>query len=430
MKSSTYQNAVDHLEFTDLYDGVLAKVVRPKHRYRTIRIAAFAAAMISLLVFGAFAADIDFKQISVNLLKLGSVDADMGNAQRMEFQKLESADGVSVHYLELDIPGGYSFKNGLIYHQRGGIYQISSDYQLVPVEGNRIQNEIEKKGTKFYIDYQYVKTGTEIIVLNGAQNIIDDQTVLANAWSKDQYCWPVILNLETGMVTDALPHFSPDDFEGRTCYSEPFREGILLTTIKSSDVFVDGVLNSYNKLYYIKDGRKLIEIELPKGNNSSFYCENNTIYWKSGSGPLYQLNDQYEFQQIDELRTTDDLSNGLLTGRGTNNTLVVNDYYSNRQYVIDEITPDRWDFYETTGYNASRYSEDGKILITYSFDDYEGRTRRITEMGLLDPDSGTLNMLETHSNFKIYTFGWLDDNRFAIIYEKGVRKYICIYEFE
>ena len=65
----------------------------------------------------------------------------------------------------------------------------------------------------------------------------------------------------------------------------------------------------------------------------------------------------------------------------------------------------------------------------YSYDDYEAKTRRISRIGLLDPASGTLKMLDTHSNFKMHTFGWLDDDRFAVIYEKGARKFMCIYEF-
>ena len=431
MKHNIYQNAVDHLEFSDnLYDTVVKKEQKPRSCHRIIRFVAAAAVMITLMVFGTFAADLDFKKVTVGLKEIGSVEADMLSAQLMEFQKLESTNDVSIHYLEMDMPGGYSFKNGYIYHQKGGIYRIDSEYQLVPVEGQIISGQLNKNGDIHRVEYQYVSVNTEIIALNAPQNIMDDGRILAVVWTEDQHCWPVYLNLEDETVTDALPCFSDDDFTGRICYAEPFRDGILLTTVYSSDVFVDGVINSHNLLYYIKNGSsKAIEITPPRGNNSSFYCENDTIYWKAGSRPLYQLDDNYEFRQIDEFRTTDDLTKGLLTGRSSDGHLMVCDYYNNVQYHFDDISPDRWDFYETTGYNATRHSEDGKILITYSYDDYEAKTRRISRIGLLDPASGTLKMLDTHSNFKMHTFGWLDDDRFAVIYEKGARKFMCIYEF-
>jgi len=429
--NNVYRNAVEHLEFSEkLYETVVSKGKKPRNTYRLIRVAAVAAVMITLMVFGAFAADYDFKLVSVGLKELGSIEADMRGAEVMEFQKIESTEDVSIHYLEMDIPGGYIFKDGIIYHENKGFYRIGSDYQLVSVESNSISGELQKNGKTYTLDFEYVFTDIGIVAPNAAVYTMDDGKILGMAWSVDHHCWPVILNLEEKTVTDALPQFHSDDFTGRIGYVQPFRDGLLLTTLKSSDVFVDGVLDSYNLLYYIKDGsRKAIEISLPKWNNMTHYCENDSIYCKSGSGPLYELDDNYEFQQIDEFRTTDDLTKGLLTGRSSDGHLKVCDYYNNLQYDFDDILPDRWDFYETTGYNATRHSEDGRILITYSYDDYEAKTRRISKIGLLDTASGTLKMLETHGKFKLYTFGWLDDDRFAVIYEKGARKFMCIYEF-
>ena len=146
MKPNTYQNAVDHLVFSDdMYETVMSKAVKPKRSYRILRAAAIAAVMVCLLAATAFAVSPEFRDWTVSLLKLGVSREEMTDAAMMEFRHEEVTDGVTIHYLELD-KSNYTFVHGMLVSPQTGYLRITEDYRLEPVVMKKLSVSLEKNG--------------------------------------------------------------------------------------------------------------------------------------------------------------------------------------------------------------------------------------------------------------------------------------------
>ena len=53
----------------------------------------------------------------------------------------------------------------------------------------------------------------------------------------------------------------------------------------------------------------------------------------------------------------------------------------------------------------------------------------MNQIGILDTQNGKLGLLTIENNYNAYQGYWLDENRFAVIYQDDLRQYLCIYEF-
>lgn len=438
MKHNTYQNAVNHLQFSnDLSERVARETVKPLHTYRLLRRAVLAAVMICLLATSALAVSPELRDWTVSLLKLGVSRQEMEDANVMEFRHDEAVDGVSVHYLELD-KGNYTFYHGMLTSSQTGYLRITEDYRLETIEKQYISVSMEKNGRQYTVNRDYFETDAGIFTsaIYGLQKN-DRGELFLNLTDGNSHQWPVYWNMETGAVRDALPDWTEEDFTGRVTYGYELMGGILITTIVDEDKLVDGNSVAYNMLYWIASGaEEAVQIDLP-ANHWMWYCENDELYYRDSYGRLYRLNESLAFELICDYATGDDLTNGLYTVVTENGNLGIVDVYRDKTYVISALAVDPGkpegfnsriggDIDETMGYNAIRYNADGRIaLVQTEWVPEEGRVA-LRKLGILDEETGALKLLEIENQYDGYHIRWLDETRLAVIYDE---EYLCVYEF-
>lgn len=443
MKNNMYQNAVAHLEFSDrLYENVVEKTSKPCYALRLLRSAAFAAVMMVVLATTAFAVSPEFRELTVSLFKLGISEETMTDAQVMDFTVSEDMEGVTVHYLELD-EADYTFVHGMLYNEETGFTRITEDYRLEKVETENILGFLEKNGRKYFLSLDYVET--EAGVLARRKSILhknDQGELFLVATDGNGNQWPVYVNLETGEIRDALPDWTENDFEGRVGYADQLMDGILISTIVDDGAVVNGNSVSYNMLYWIADGAsEAVVIELPE-DEYGWYCENGALYYKNRKGYLFRMNDDFEFKLICDYETGDDLTNGLYTVATDNGELAIVDVYSGDTYVfadyfVDPGAPNEesigrimGDTDETMGLNATRYSTDGVIALVQTDCKWVESRVALEKLGILNMETNQLKFIEIENEYDGYHNGWLDDYRYAVMYEDQESTYLCIYEFE
>ena len=79
-------------------------------------------------------------------------------------------------------------------------------------------------------------------------------------------------------------------------------------------------------IYYIADGsREAVVIPRPEWKNMITFVDSDAIYCKTRTSALYRLDENFEYQQVTQWRTTDDVTAGLLTGRSAEGTLMIED---------------------------------------------------------------------------------------------------------
>ena len=441
MKNNTYRNAIEHLEFSEkLYEAIACKTKKPKYGYRMIRVASAVALSMCLLATTVFAVSPEIRNWTISLLNLGVSREKMTEAVKMEFRHEEVADGVSVHYLELDKPN-YEFAHSMLMNPQSGYLHITEDYRLEPIELTPVNETLEKNGRTYTKIGNFSYYETEQGIISMQKNVLqknDSGEVFLNFTDGNSSQWPVYMNLETGAVRDALPDWTADDFEGRVAYSYELMGGIMVSTIVNDGKTVNGKDAAYNILYWIgPKAEKAAIIELPK-EAYGWYCENNMLFYRDGYGSLYQLNENLEFDLLCSYATGDDLTKGLYTVATDEGKLAIFDAYSGDFYVISEFTVDPGistgvrereggEIDETMGYNAIRYDAYGKIALVQTDWIPEEERVALLMLGILDEETGKLKLLEIENEYDGYTIHWLDNDRLAVIYDD---LYLCIYEFE
>lgn len=428
--NDTYKNAVDHLRFPDLRAKVMSKApARPG--FRLLRMGLTAAILCVLLGTSVFAAG---QWIQENLVQanLGEVHIDLENAQVMELTEIGENDGVTMHYMELN-PGkyyvDYSFRNGMLYSPREGFYLVTEDYTLEHLAYKTVSGSFEKNGMTYRLDLKYVET--EGGIYNQGLNFIpvNDGEVLTTVFSAPNYNWPVYVDLETGAIRDALPDFDASDFEGKVTYAYMFREGILLPALVEQ---MNGNTDtSYHTMYWIKDGSdEAVRLSMPENAQLDF-VENDAFYVRTVSGYYYQLNEDLAFQKVEGIpRAKDGLDQGLLTVSISHGKLGIVDLTNQTVYCVSDLQVWGYEIHDGTGYNASRHSHDGRIAVTNTGYNWPEGKMEVEMIAVVDQDSGELQMLEIMSGYDVKTFGWLDDDRYAVIYSDGPADYLYIYEFD
>ena len=440
MKHSVYQNAVEHLELSDSWQAaVLDRANAPKCGYRALRMVAVAAVMVCIIATSVFAVSPEFRDWTVSLLKLGVSEQVMQDAKVMEFRH-EEADGYSIHYLELDKPN-YEFAHSMLKNPQHGYLHITEDYQLESIELTPVTDTLEKNGRTYTSIDNFSYYETEQGIISWQRNALQKNgtgEVFLNFTDGNSHQWPVYLNVTTGDIRDALPKWTEDDFEGRIAYSYELMDGILVSTIVNDGKTVNGKDAAYNMLYWIgPNGEKARTIELPR-EAYGWYCEYDNLYYRDGYGTLYQLNGKLEFDVVCSYATGDDLTRGLYTVATDEGKLAICDVYSGNVYVIPDYSVDPGietgvrereggDIDETMGYNAIRYNANGKIALVQT--DWVPQEERVAlvKLGVLNEETGEMNMLEIKNEYDGYNVHWLDENRLAVIYDG---QYLCIYEFE
>lgn len=441
--NNVYQSAVDQLQFSEnLHHRVLKQVETPVRRIYIGRCAAAAAIILLMMATTALAASPAFREWTLSNLQLGVSNPNIHNAELMNFAVTHDTEGVTVHYLKLDRKD-YRFVHGMLYSNQPGFLAITDDYQLKQVETKPFRAYLEKNGRGYYDILNYLETDRGII--DRRKNLLHEDEngeiflVLTDGHSNQ---WPAFVNLKTGSVRDALPDWNEDDFDGRVAYADQYRGGILISVSGNDVADTDGTSVSHNTLYWIENGAETERvIELPD-DEYSWYVDNGEFFYRNNAGYLYRMNEFFEYELICDYETGDELTNGLLAAATADKNLVIVDAYNGNRYLVDDysVDPGRYlagtnsrfgcELDETMGVNATRYGTDGTIAVVRT--EYIPHEQRVAlfEMGVLDTDSGMLKMIEIENPYDGYQNGWLDENRYAVIYKTEFDNYLCIYEFE
>lgn len=418
----TYRSAVAHLEFSGNLEEAVLKC-RPQKRTPVIRIVSLAAVLCALLATTVFAAG-GMIERGQRLRKIGNVVNDFSDAEIMQFSEAQTMEDVSVHYMDLGANSHYKFKNGMLYDWQNGFFRVTEDYQLEALKYHHLEVGIKKNDRIYRFETEYVKVEQGIYSQYLVFYPIENGEILVCGIAPGSNLWPLYVNLETGAVRDAVPDFTEDDFTGRIGYAEPFRDGILVSSIEEQ--IGNGETKSH--VYWIGTGStECIELLLPKGWT---YVSGDTMYYQDTNNRCYILDENFELQKMDEIpKTTDDVTKGLLTLREADGTLGIADLDGHIIYHIPDVSVPFNSLYDTTGYNATRHSTDGKIVITHTYHDWEKESLQLDSLSYLDIESGQLKRLELDTNYRIISHGWLDDNRYGVIYGEGASRYLCIFEF-
>ena len=420
--TDTYRNAIDHLEFSEIrLDEVLQKSATGRH---FVRVALIAAVLLTVVVTTTFAAIGKTRQVPTEIETIGTVQAEMTDAEPMHFTATEEISGVRIHYMDLVGAKQYSFHHGMLKDQMGQFYQITEDYQLESLEMSNVNHTIDKGGKTYTLDFTWIETEKGILSSHRYIYHPDEKgEIFLNATNGRSGQWPVYLNTVTGEVRDALPDFQPDDFTGRIGYAYQIQGGIVVSTVVEATKSEKG----YNRLYWIEDGTADSEnIDLPVEARISI--EHGCVYYQNDSGQLYQMDEDFSFQQISEYRSSTYVDNGLLMV-SVNKKLGILDVCSGDVYVLDDISLTPPNFMELLDYSALRYGSDGVIaLIQTEWVTAEERIE-IKQIGILNTETAQLQMLDIENDYNAYQGYWLDENRFAVIYKDDLRQYLCIYEF-
>ena len=420
--TDTYRNAVEHLEFSQIrLDEVLQKSATG---LRFSRVALIAAVLLTAVVTTTFAAIGKTRQVPTEIETIGTVQAEMTDAEPMHFTATEEISGVRIHYMDLAGAKQYSFHHGMLKDPSGQFYRITEDYQLESLEMSHVNHTIDKDGKTYTLDFTWIETEKGIMSSHRYIYQPDEQgEIFLNATNGRSGQWPVYLNTVTGEVRDALPDFQPDDFTGRIGYAYQIQGGIVVSTVLEATKVEKG----YNLLYWIEDGSTEVQnIALP--DDARFSIEHGYVYYQNDSGQLYQMDEDFSFQQISEYRSSTYVDNGLLMV-SVNKKLGVLDVCSGDVYVLDDISLTPPNFMELLDYSTLRYGSDGVIaLIQTEWVTAEERIE-IKQIGILNTETAQLQMLDIENDYNAYQGYWLDENRFAVIYKDDLRQYLCIYEF-
>lgn len=440
MKNNTYQNAVDHLEFSDeLYERVAQNAQtcpRPVRLLRAVAIAAVITAILATTATGVSSVlkDIlDKKETEVPVQTLGTQEDTFEDAKVMEFTLSNELQGVKVHYMELELGESvqqYQFLRGLLYNWAGTYYRITEDYQLENVVFQNAVGCVNKGDTQYkvYPDYQYLDTPDGVIsVYHNAlpKNVVGE--ILINVYAQGTKkpanigdpAWPAYLDVKTGQIRDALPQRSPDDFEGRICYTRRFKNGILISTLVN-----EGTKHVTGRRYWVEETtQKTVQITIP--DNGIDFCYRDTLYYQDAKGKLYRMDDSFRFHLVSDYETPALFGGGLLEVITDDGKLGIFDVDTGMTYVFAEIPVTENDI---LSYNSLRRGN--RILLVKTENNWELMGKQVTQVGLMDMENRQLVLLEFDNDMVCLHCHWLDDDRIAMIYQRDQQQYLGIYEFE
>lgn len=439
MKDNPYRDAVEHLEFSDdLYDRVLQNVNVTNKPIRVARVLVIAAVIFVLLATTAAGVTslvkeiLDKEEVNIPVQTLGTQQDTFEDAKVMHFTVSTGLPGVNSHYMELAMDDGvaqYLFVRGLLCSWASTYYRITEDYRLETIEFKTTSGWVDKGDDRYTVDpaYRYYESDDGVIsAYHGPLPQNEAGEILINVYSIARKkpsnigdpAWPAYLNTESGQIRDALPQLSPDDFEGRIGYTSRFRDGILFTTLVD-----EGTKNVHNRYYWVDETTlQIVPIEFP-GKGFEFVYQ-DTLYYQDETGKLYRMDDHFTFQLISEYETPAMFSAGLLVVM-TGGKLGIYDVDRDMTYVFNDIEVTKNDL---MNYGTLRRGD--KIVLLKTVTNWDLMGTQITQVGVLDPESNELRLMEFDNDLVVMHCSWLADDRLGMIYQRAQRQYLCIYEFE
>ena len=436
MKGNVYRSAVNGLRFSeDLEQNVRKKAEKKYPWHRVARIAAVAAIVCFMVGTTVFAAEQNVRQF-LRLREEGRIRDSYSAAKIMEFTVSKNLDGIKVYQMELKPKGYYHFGEGMIYHPTEGFLKVTDEYQLEMLDDSSLDICLEKNGRVYKCNMAYVKADGGIYSNLLEFYPVTNGEILVNMTAEGSHAWPVYVNLQTGVVRDALPGLDEADFlpeklesgyEARIAYTQPFREGILVSSLVTG--VRNGNTDSKTLHYWVReDGREAVKLDIPR--NSVDYVIEDAFYYQDSDGICYVMDDNFHFSEIGyNVKTTDNLNCGLITACSPDGALEIVDVMDPVIYFIPEVGVEDNSLWDTTGLNATRNSPDGKIIVTHSYNDYKESNRPLDSISYLDISEGELCRVYIDADCRIQTHGWLDDDRYCVIYEDGLKRYLSVYEF-
>ena len=429
MRNEVYRSAVDQLRFCDnLETAVLEKSNVRRRKTPVLYKLSIAAAVTVLLATTAFASDLIIER-GVRIREIGLLKSDFANAQIMEFTLLDSMQDISVHQMELKPKGYYLLGKGMLFHPSEGFFRVTDDYRLEAIE-DTVLNLLLKKDKLYSRILRYVSVDGGIVDDQLGYYPVNGNTVLVNLEAEDGNCWPVYVNIETGKCRDVLsglserdfwPENIPEGYEVQVKGGQPFRDGILMHTI------VSGVRNGNSDgediYFWIQKGTGY-PVRLDMSECHIAFVVSDTLYYMDQKGNYYEMDDLCCFHKIDMIPDDCDMMNlGLVTVQNENGTIDIYDLYKGEIFRISGLNT------QTEGYDATRNSINGRIMLIRDVPDWTQMERRVCKLGVLDMENGCLQQITIASEYNIQTHGWLDDERYFVIYEEGLQRYLRIYEF-
>ena len=353
--------------------------------------------------------------ISVN--DLGTETVDFSDAGIMCLRIVRSNEGVNTYCMELPAGKRYYFRNGIL--SNGKIFhRVTDAYEIELLDAKSFTGTFEKNGYKYQVSVNYVLQDDEIVTGTLVTYPVEEGEVLLNAFCAPNNNWPVYVNLDTGEIRDALPSFTVDDFQGHVGYVQRFRGGLLVSGLSKD--------SSRNHLYWIgepfSDAKELV---LPE---KYYTADGDYLYSYNRVSKIHYLDADWEFRKLESnFNTRDDPDYGLFAIRQQDGSLGIIDVINQTTYSVPEIKVQTQDL-DYRGINASRHSTDGMIVLTSIKYDWEKSAEFMNYIGFLDTESGTIQFLNIMSEYGLISFGWMDDSRYAVIYEDEMKQYLYIYE--
>lgn len=443
MKNNTYQNAVDHLEFSDdLYGRVLQNVNKTRKPVRLVRLLAIAAVVTALLATTALAVGSYIKdKIAINetpvpVQTLGTAEDRFENSKLMEFTVSQDMEGVKVHYMELDFSNGvtsYRFFESLLYGYTGYhdvYYRITEDYQMEPVQMQKTDAVLQKGELTYVFPYDYRYTITEngfISNYHGSRTVNENGEFLTHVYLQNDIrtlypsdiSWPVYLNAETGQIRDALPQFTPEDFPNQSVHARSWKGGLLIYL---------GISGGHRDLCWIVEGStEPVQFTIPE--DGVWIPASDTIYYQDEAGNHYRLDEDFKLQPAAPYNSYAMPGGGLLEVMTDEKKLGIYDLRTGDAYVFPEIGVNRGSFTGSDAYYTLR-SVNGRIALLKKGRAFEPIREVLEQIGILDLESSQLKMLQIENGYAMTYCSWLNGDRLGVIYENGEHQYLCIYEFE
>lgn len=418
MKRNDYVNAVDHLHFSDHLAHRVRAAAPVKQRFRLPR-AALLAAVLCLALATSVAAASGWLSREIGTETLGTVTQEEFESRYMEFSKNVDLSGVMVHTMELNEDDYFLFGHGLLYSHDSGFLRVGEDFALEQLEQKLIRASLFKDGHGYRYNLCYVEQNGGIVDNRLFFYDIVEGKVLVNLWSGVQRCWPVWIDLETGTCEDALPELSTGALNGQVRYAESFRGGILLSCVSD-----DGY-----SVYWVNPDSTEVELMNIPARDVWDYVFGDEYFYRNADGSYFRMESWNDFSRLEEMpRTPDDMWCGLVSCMSGEENLQVYDFSANLCYEFPGV--DAVEKHGALDYNVTRYSQSGTIAVVRSYYDVVNSIWMVDRIGYLDMDTGECRLVYIQSEQNVWTHGWLDDHRYAVITEDGNTRYLTVYEFD
>jgi len=425
MIQNDYVNAVDNLDFSDDLAKRVRAADRVKPRFRAARTAVLAAVLCILLATTVVAADRWFRQ-NVRIDELGTIAPDASKENLMKFEQKGDLGGILVHTMKMNEDDDFLFGNDLLYSHDSGFLRVEEDYSLTALPSKSFSMKLEKDGYTYVHDLCFVETAQGIVTDEMLDHLVLDGRVLVNLWDHNERCWPVWVDVSTGTVEDALSGFHVQDFDGEVRYSQLFRSGILISCLNDSQ----------NNIYWVGHGSSAVQkVDIPAG--ALDFILGDELLYRDADWNYYATRGGWEFYPVEGIpKTSDAMWEGLITCVDEMDALQIYDLVNDVVYGIPEISAyDPWIHADPqydpfrSGYNATRNSREGSIVVTHDYADWANLRRMVDRIAYLDTDAMELKQLDIESGHGVWTFGWLGDHRFCVVSEDADERWLTVYEF-